>query len=328
MFRDSIWAGSAVFSNRTSIGIHKESLSIMAAQLPPLSALRVFEAAARHASFTKAAAELGMTQSAVSYQIKVLEDRVGAPLFLRRPRQVILTEAGQRLAPAVTEAFELIGVAFSAARSGAQGTLTITTVPVFATNWLAQHLGSFQVAHPSLAVRLDMSNRSLDFAREEVDIAIRSGDGHWPGLVAHMLMRTEFTPMLNPQLAASIGGVHEPADLLRLPIIGPDDPWWAQWLTEVGVSPGSLADRPRNSMGSQTVEGGAAIAGQGVAILTPAFFKADLEAGRLIQPFDVVCSEGKAYWLVYPDGRRNAPKVAAFRTWILAEMEGSTGGTS
>jgi len=289
-------------------------------QLPPLTAVKVFEAAARHLSFTKAAAELGMTQAAVSYQIKVLEDRVGTPLFLRRPRQVSLTEAGQRLAPAVTEAFELIGQAFSSARSGAQGTLSISTVATFATNWLAQHLGSFQVAHPSLAVRLDMSPGFVDFAREEIDLAIRAGDGNWPGLTKHFLMRTEFTPMLSPRLAASIGGVKEPADLLKLPVIGPDDPWWAQWLTEAGLPPDALKGRPQNRMGSQTVEGGAAIAGQGVAILTPAFFQAELAAGQLIQPFDLVCSDGKAYWLVYPEARRNVPKIAAFRAWILAEM--------
>ena len=289
-------------------------------QLPPLTAVRVFEAAARHQSFTKAAAELGMTQAAVSYQIKVLEDRFGAPLFLRRPRQVNLTEAGQRLAPAITEAFEMIGQAFATARSGAQGTLSITTVPTFATNWLAQHLGSFQVVHPSLAVRLDMSPSIVDFSREEIDVAIRAGDGNWPGLAKHFLMRTEFTPMLSPQLAASIGGVNTPADLLKLPIIGPDDPWWAQWLTEAGLSPQTLEGRPQNRMGSQTVEGGAAIAGLGVAMLTPSFFQTELAAGRLVQPFDLVCDDGKGYWLAYPEARRNVPKIAAFRAWILAEL--------
>jgi LysR family transcriptional regulator, glycine cleavage system transcriptional activator len=291
--------------------------------LPPLSAVRVFEAAARHQSFTRAAAELGMTQAAVSYQVKMLEDRLGAPLFLRRPRQVSLTELGQRLAPAITEAFELIGQAFAAARSGAQGTLSITTVATFATNWLAQHLGSFQVAHPSLAVRLDISPRFIDFAQEEIDIAIRAGNGNWPGHATHLLMRTEFTPMLSPRLAESIGGVKEPADLLRLPIIGPDDPWWVQWLTAAGVSPEGLEGRPRNSMGSQTVEASAAMAGQGVAILTPAFYTADIAAGRLIQPFDLLCSDGRGYWLVYPEARRNVPKIAAFRAWILAEMAGA-----
>lgn len=289
-------------------------------EIPPLSAIRVFEAAARHQSFTKAAAELGMTQAAVSYQIKVLEDRMGAPLFLRRPRQVTLTEVGQRLAPPVTEAFETIREAFATARTGAQGVLSITTVATFATDWLAQRLGSFQVEHPSLAVRLDLSPRLVDFAREEMDVAIRAGNGQWPGVQAHMLMRIDFTPMLSPELAASIGGVKEPADLLKLPIIGTDDPWWGQWLTEAGVSPDGLRDQPYNSMGSQTLEGRAALAGRGVAILTPAFYKSELETGRLIQPFDLVCDDGNAYWLVYPKARRNTPKIAAFRKWLLEEI--------
>ena len=191
----------------------------MTSELPPLSAIRVFEAAARHASFTKAAAELGMTQAAVSYQMKVLEERIGAPLFLRRPRQVALTDVGQRLAPAVTEAFALLSEAYAVARGGAQGTLCVTTVLTFASNWLARHLGSFQLAHPSLAVRLDTDSRMVDFAREDVDIGIRSGSGNWPGLAKHKLFDLDFTPMLSPKLAESIGGVKEPADLLRLRIL-------------------------------------------------------------------------------------------------------------
>ena len=178
------------------------------------AAIRAFEAAARHASFTKAAEELGMTQAAVSYQIKVLEERVGVPLFLRRPRQVVLTEAGRRLAPAVTEAFALMSEAYAAVRTGAQGTLVISTIQTFGSNWLARHLGSFQIAHPSIAVRLDTSSHMVDFAREEVDVGIRSGGGKWPGLAVHMLFRADFTPMLSPKLADSIGGVKEPADLL------------------------------------------------------------------------------------------------------------------
>ncbi|RVA21731.1 LysR family transcriptional regulator, partial [Mesorhizobium sp. M7A.F.Ca.CA.004.11.2.1] len=195
------------------------------AQLPPLQAIRVFEAVARHLSFTKAASELAMTQAAVSYQIKVLEERVGAPLFLRRPRQIALTEAGQRLAPAVSEAFAILGQAYAAARGGADGLLCVTTVLTFASNWLAHRLGSFQIAHPALAVRLETSSRLTDFAREDTDIAIRSGGGKWPGLEAHKLLDADFTPMLSPKLAATIGGVREPADLLRLPILDPGDIW-------------------------------------------------------------------------------------------------------
>ncbi|TPJ82490.1 transcriptional regulator GcvA [Mesorhizobium sp. B2-6-2] len=290
------------------------------APLPPLQAIRVFEAVARHLSFTKAAQELGMTQAAASYQIKLLEERIGAPLFLRRPRQIELTEPGQRLAPAVSEAFAILGQAYAAARGGADGLLCITTVLTFASNWLAQHLGAFQLAHPALAVRLDTSSRLTDFAREDVDLAIRSGAGKWPGLEAHKLLDADFTPMLSPKLAASIGGVREPADLLRLPILDPGDIWWTQWFEAAGVTGHDLAKRPGSSMGAQAYEANAAMAGHGVAILTRALFKNEIADGRLVQPFDLVGDDGHAYWLVYPTARRNVPKIRAFRDWLLAEI--------
>jgi LysR family glycine cleavage system transcriptional activator len=298
------------------------------AALPPLAAIRVFESAARHLSFTKAAEELGMTQAAVSYQIKVLEDRIGVPLFLRRPRQVVLTEAGQRFAPQVSQAFALIGEAYAALRNAADGTLVISTLQTFASNWLARRLGSFQMKNPSLAVRLHTDGRMVDFSREEVDIGIRSGGGNWPGLVRHLLFRAEFTPMLSPGLLESIGGANEPADLLRLPILDPRDPWWEAWFTAAGVRDTGLSQRTGTSMGSQASEANAAIAGQGVAILTPAFVATELAEGRLIQPFDLVSDDGHSYWLVYPEARRNVPKIRAFRDWLLAEVAQSMRGQS
>jgi len=261
-----------------------------------------------------------MTQAAVSYQIKVLEERVGASLFLRKPRQVILTEVGQRLAPAFTDAFALIGEAYAQARSGADGVLCISTILTFGSSWLARNLGAFQIKHPSLAVRLDTSTRLIDFSREEVDVAIRSGSGNWSGLARHLLFKASFTPMLSPKLADSIGGVKEPADLLRLPILDPEDPWWREWFTLAGVPAETLATRTRNSMGAQTYEANAAMAGHGVAILTRALFSAELADGRLIQPFDLVANDGNSYWLVYPEARRNVPKIRAFREWLLAEV--------
>lgn len=297
----------------------------MGLQLPPLAAIRVFEAVARHLSFTKAAAELGMTQAAVSYQIKLLEERIGTPLFLRRPRQIALTDTGQRMAPKVAEAFALLGEAYSDARGGAEGTLCVSVLLTFASNWLARHLGSFQVAHPTLAVRVDTSNRIVDFAREDIDVAIRSGGGEWPGVEAHMLFRADFTPMLSPKLAASIGGVKEPADLLKLPILDPTDDWWREWFARAGVPAEELRLKPGTSMGAQAYEASAAIAGQGVAILTRALFRAELAEGQLIQPFDLVGDDGHAYWLVYPAARRNVPKIRAFRDWLLAEVKASLG---
>ncbi|MXN65773.1 transcriptional regulator GcvA [Stappia sp. GBMRC 2046] len=296
----------------------------MPSTLPPLAALRAFEAAARHQSFTRAGEELGMTQAAVSYQIKVLEDRLGAPLFHRRPRQVTLTETGQRLAPEISRAFAILADAFTEARGVVEGTLTISTMHTFAAHWLVQRLGAFQLQNPSLAVRLDPSSDLADFSRDPIDVAIRSGDGKWPGLISHLIMKADFTPMLNPGLAERQGGLNAPNDLLSLPILDPSDPWWPKWFAAAGVDAEERLSRQRGSYYTvQTLEAGAAIAGTGVAILTPAFYKAELASGRLVQPFDLVAEDGRGYWLVYPETRTNSPKIRAFRDWILSEATAS-----
>lgn len=298
----------------------------MSTRLPPLSALRAFEAAARHLSFTRAAEELAMTQAAVSYQIKILEERVGAALFVRKPRQVLLTETGQALAIASTDAFRKIAEAFETARTGGQGTLSISTIPTFAANWLALHLGSFQMDNPKIAVRIETSDVLVDLARDNIDVAVRSSRvGEWAGLDAHFLFHETFTPMLSPALAASIGGVHEPADLLKLPIIDSGDRWWTTWFGLVGVdAAAALAERPRSQFGSQSYEGRAVVAGHGVGILTPAMFSQELAAGSLIQPFDILGHDDHSYWLVHQSARRNVPKIRAFREWLLAELARSS----
>jgi len=289
--------------------------------LPPLTAIRAFEAAARHGSFTKAAEELSMTQAAVSYQIKLLEERIGSPLFLRRPRQVTLTEVGARLSPVISEAFDMMRVAIAATRENADGVLTISTIPTFAANWLVPRLGSFQLAQPSLAVRLQASREIIDFSRQEADVGIRSGSGKWQGLVAHRIFDADFTPMLSPALAASVGGVKTPADLLKLPIVDPSDPWWRLWFKAAGIPDPDLRGDPRSRFGDQHLEGKAVIAGQGVGILTPAFYETELAQGVLIQPFDIVGTADHYYWLVYPESRRNVPKVRAFRDWLLGQLD-------
>lgn len=291
----------------------------MSDHIPPLAAIRVFEAAARLLSFTRAAAELGMTQAAVSYQIKVLEERVGTPLFLRRPRGVALTEAGQRLAPEITRAFGILREAFADLSEANGGTLTVNTMHTFAAQWLAPRLGIFQLRHPEIGVRLETTQRLVDFAREEVDVVIRAGMGRWPGLIAIKLLDVRFTPMLSPALAASIGGVHEPADILKLPLLDSTDPWWLRWLDAYGLPHDVLRHQKAPSTNVQTFDAIAAMAGQGVALLTPEYFQRELDEGRLIQPFERVIAEGTAYWLAYPESRRNVPKIRAFRDWIVEE---------
>ncbi len=286
----------------------------------PLNALRVFESAARHLSFTKAGDELGMTQTAVSYQVKLLEDFVGAPLFIRRPRQVLLTETGTRLVPRVAEAFGTLINAMDDAKQKAGGTLFIHTTPTFAARWLSRHLGAFQLENPGLAVRLETSQDLVDINQVDVDLLIRSGDGNWPGLISHFMMRGGFTPMLSPALAESIGGVHEPEDLLKLRIIDAQDPWWRQWFQKVGIDDPPLHDRPISRFGAQTFEAAAAIAGQGVAILTPEFYADEVALGRLMQPFDVLSYDAANYWIAYPESRRNSQKVKLFKEWIFRLM--------
>lgn len=288
--------------------------------LPPLAAIRAFEAAARLLSFTRAAEELGMTQAAVSYQIKLLEERVGEPLFLRRPRALALTEIGQRLAPEMTRSFDILRDAF-AELARDESTLTVNTMHTFASQWLAPRLGRFQLLQPQIAVRLETTNRVVDFSREEVDVVVRAGKGVWPGLVAHRLIDVLFTPMLSPRLAASIGGVHEPADILKLPLIDARDPWWVRWLDAHGLSTDILAQQTAPSLNMQALDAEAAMDDLGVALLTPAYYRTEIATGRLIQPFDRVIDEGNSYWLAYPESRRNVPKIRKFRDWILAEAE-------
>jgi LysR family glycine cleavage system transcriptional activator len=288
--------------------------------LPPLAAVRAFEAAARHGSFTRAAAELGMTQAAVSYQVKLLEDRLGAPLFLRLPKRVALSEAGKRLAAPVSEAFQRLEAAFAAMRETNEGVLSVTAIMSFANNWLVPRLGTFQLAHPNIAVRLDTSQHVVDFSREEVDVGIRSGRGSWPGLKAHLLMPTEFTPLCSPALLARAGTLDAPADLLQLPLLDWRDDWWRQWFVLAGIADPKPAPHPTIQLESQVLLGQAAMAGQGVAILTPAYFAADIAAGRLVQPFDLVGRSESSFWLVYPQERQSSPKIRAFRDWILKEV--------
>lgn len=290
-------------------------------RLPPFAAVRVFEAAARHQNFTAAASELGMTQAAVSYQIKLLEERLGAPLFRREKKRVLLTDAGARAAPQLTRAFDAIDAAFATIRAEDEALLTISTSNTFANTWLAWRVGGFQMAHPEMAVRLLTSDAVADFASEEVDVAIRSGRGGWGDLHQEELMTIDFTPMCSPDFLARHGGAIAARDLLRLPLISPQDHWWNHWLREAGVDVPDGPIRPGVRLDSQAHEGHAAMAGQGVAILTPFFWRNDLAEGRLVRLSAQVSTRGYGYWLVYPDHRRRVPKIARFREWLIGELQ-------
>jgi len=285
----------------------------------PLSAIRVFEAAARLGGFTRAAEELGMTQAAVSWQVKALEQRLGQPLFRRLPREVALTASGERLARAATEAMNSLRAALADIGDRSDGVLAITTLQTFAMQWLAPRLGAFQVAHPQIAVRVETSNRVVDLLREEADVGIRAGQGDWPGLEALPLFPTSQTVLASPALLARLPPLASPKDLLEAPRIGAA--WeWALWFRAAGVEPpADVRDAaPRLTGDTQTLEVAAALAGQGFALASPVLFAGDIESGRLVQPFPVTVAMGQTYWLVYPQDRRRARKIAAFRDWLLA----------
>ena len=288
--------------------------------LPPLAAIRAFEAAARHGSFTRAAAELGMTQAAVSYQIKVLEDRVGMPLFSRRARGVTLTPDGAQLAERAGEALEILRQAFAEARHQSGETLVISVLATFAAHVLAPRLGRFQIDHPEVTTRVEVDHRLADLQAGEASVAIRSGQGKWSGLRADFLLRADYMPMISPAFVARYGTPETPASLRQLPLIDPDDPGWASWFAVAGVAAPPPERGGRNNLGTQILTAQAAMAGQGVSLLSPIFFREMLARGELIQPFDILCTETNSIWLVYPERRRNAPALRAFRDWLLSEM--------
>ncbi|MEQ8480199.1 MAG: LysR substrate-binding domain-containing protein [Hoeflea sp.] len=286
----------------------------------PLNALRVFEAVARHGGFSRAAEELGMSQTAVSYQIKLLEEHVGEQLFLRQPRRIVNTETAERMLPPLRSGFEQIEDAMRAAGRADNETLEIHSSPTFASHWLARNLGGFQLAHPGVAARLKRVSEITDFSRDPADIAIRWGAGPWPDIDCHLLGRLTYAPMLSPGLAERIGGISRPEDLLKLPIIGARQTSWQRWFSTAGIEHPDLSAHTRYDYIEQDLCGNAALAGQGVAILNHLYYPDELASGRLFAPFNHPCSDDIGIWLVHPQNRRNTPRIRAFREWIIAAV--------
>lgn len=285
----------------------------------PLSAIRVFEAAARLGSFTRAAEELGMTQAAVSWQVKALEKRLDQALFRRLPREVALTPAGERLARGATEAMGALRSAVGDITESGAGVLSITVLNTFATQWLAPRLGAFQVAHPEIAVRLDSSQRLVDLMRDTFDVGIRGGrDGQWPGLESVFLFPSAQTVLATPKVMEILGPDPRPEDLLKVECVG-SQAEWAAWYANAGVVRGApeAGAGPRITADTQVLEVATAVANGAAAIGSPVMFGADIAAGRLVQPFEIYISDQGGYWLAYPQDRRRARKIAAFREWLL-----------
>ncbi len=285
--------------------------------LPPLNALRAFEAAARHLSFTRAAAELHVTQAAVSHQVKALEEPLGVRLFRRLTRELRLTEEGQALAAELRDAFQQIVSAVSRVGSrGSRGALHISTMTTFALSWLVPRLPRFQAAHPMIEVRVSTTQRTVDFAREDVDLAIRYGGGNWPGLKCEKLFDDMLTPLCAPALAERL---KSPEDLREVQLLheGAEASDWLTWLAAAGV--GSLDATKGPRFDSTRIAGQAAMGGLGVAVGAPYLFADEIARGQLVQPFDLVVGNGKAFWVVWLEGSASQPKIVAFRDWILAE---------
>lgn len=298
-------------------------------RIPPLAAVRVFEAAARHGNFSRAGEELAMTQSAVSYQMKLLEERLGGPLFVRHKRGMMLTALGQRIAPQVLEAFTLLDKAFTAARAENDTILSITAPQTFATNWLSRQIGDFNLVRPDLAVRLSVTDAMVDLGASEYDVAIRGmpprGSPKWaPGLIAHFLMRMPVTPLAHPDFLAR-HRLNDPADLESVPRLSPEDEWWDLWHDSLTAPDPRTQRHPGIRFESQVLDGQAAMAGHGVAILSPPMFQSAIEAGQLVQPFRQIAYYRHSFWLCYPEQKRNLPKVRAFRDWLLEAVRRAAG---
>ncbi|HSE78442.1 MAG TPA: transcriptional regulator GcvA [Alphaproteobacteria bacterium] len=290
----------------------------MAQSLPPLNALRAFEAAARHLSFTKAADELHVTQAAISHQVKGLEDHLGVKLFRRLTRSLLLTEEGKALLPDLRAAFDQMTQAVQRVRvRGGQRTLNISTMTTFAMSWLVPRLPNFQAAHPDIEVRISTTQRLVDFAREDVDLATRYGFGSWPGLASHKLFDDVLTPLCSPAIAAKL---IRPEDLRGVTLLheNPEPSDWTFWSAKFGVE--GIDGRKGPRFDSTRIAVQAAIGGLGVAIGAPNVFIEELATGRLVQPFpEMVVGNGKAFWIVYLETSADEPKIRAFRDWILAE---------
>jgi LysR family glycine cleavage system transcriptional activator len=293
-------------------------------RLPPLNALRAFEAAARHLNFSRAADELSVTPGAVSQQIQNLEDYVGASLFKRTPRGLLLTDAAQTALPALREAFDRLAEAASLLTAAVDGRrLTLTAAPSFAAKWLVPRLGRFEAAHPQVDVWLSADIDLVDFATGEIDLAIRYGAGPYPGLEVVRLMSETVIPVIAPELLAS-NPLNEPRDLARHVLLhdgSPDAddscPDWMMWLAARGVKGVDGTRGPRFNQSSLVVE--AAAGGRGVALAKRALAQDDLDAGRLVVPMQIVTSVDFAYYVVHPKAKGRLPQVKAFVAWITAE---------
>lgn len=288
----------------------------MARRLPPLNALRAFEAAARQRSFARAAEELHVTPAAISQQIRQLEEYLSLVLF-RRGKEITLSDAAQAVLPLLTEGFDLLERATQRLRADSgDGPLVVSAPPTFAARWLIPRLEEFQSLHPDIELRLHASRRLIDFDLEDVDVAVRFGPGPFSGLHAVQLMPEAVIPVATPALAAKI---KQPSDLLNVTLLdGESHSWdstfpdWETWLASLGVE-GKLRIR---YFGDATLVSQAAETGLGVALVWYSLMADALRDGRLVRLFDSILPTNHSYHIVYPSKRAHLAKVNAFSQWL------------
>lgn len=296
----------------------------MQKKLPPLNALRAFEAGARHLSFTKAAEELHVTQAAVSHQVKALEEHLGYPLFKRMTRKLGLTEQGRVLFPVVSEAFMRIAETAEDLRdAGDSHTLTVSVTPAFGAKWLVYRLPKFWQKHPEIDLRVHHSIQCADLRYDDVDVAIRYGAGSWDGLESEFMLRVDYTPVCSPALLNGKHPLKRPDDLRHHTLLHEDDyDGWTQWLAVAGVN--DVNPRRGPILDDWTVLVQTALDGGGVALGKPSMLARDLAEGTLVTPFDITMLTDFGYHMVYLPGALEREKVRVFRDFIMEEVGAET----
>lgn len=305
----------------------------MLRHIPGLQSLKAFEASARHLNFTRAAAELNVTPAAVSHQIKELEEAVGVPLFQRTSRHMQLTRQGQILKPAIADALEGLTRALQKLRQVENPTqVRVTASPSIAAKWLVPRIDRFLEEMPGADVRIDVSSEPLDFDREDIDVAIRFGDGVYPGLMVEKLFHDTLFPVCSPELLKGAKPLREPRDLLQFTLIhldweaqGAVWPNWRMWMLAAGVKDFNDTRGLHFSQTSLAVQ--AAVDGHGVALGDSTLVADDLASGRLVKPFELSLRSPAqfAYHLITRKETAERPMTKAFRNWIIAEAAASQG---
>ncbi|MEQ8652225.1 MAG: transcriptional regulator GcvA [Kiloniellales bacterium] len=305
----------------------------MTRSLPPLNALKAFESAARHLSFTKAAVELNVTPAAVSHQVKSLEALLEVSLFRRLTRSLRLTDAGQAALPRLSQGFACLAEGVEQMRAHrTSGVLTISVSPSFGAMWLVPRLERFRSRHPEIEIRLDGTDRLVDLANDDVDVAIRYGPGGYKGLRVDRLFGQVNTPVCSPELLSDERPLDRPEDLRHHTLLHVDwkdaEASWRMWLLAAGARDIDPTRGPHFTMETMAVQ--AAIDGQGVALVGDILIADDLAAGRLLRPFNARLSTplSFSYFLLSARDRADLPKVASFRTWLLEEAQALDSGNS